>query len=347
MQSNIDLRSDTVTLPTRTMREAISVAEVGDDHSREDPSVNQLEITASEFTGKEAALFVPSGTMANLVALLTHCGRGDEVVAGSESHITNHEGMGAFVLGGLSVRTVANDFKGRINLEELKNALRPEWPKTAVLCLENTHNRCGGSAIPKSEIKALATVAREHAVAVHVDGARIVNAAVALELSVADLVEDADSVSFCFSKGLGAPVGSVLCGSRDFIAEARFNRRLVGGAMRQSGIIAEAARYALEHHVQRISEDHANAQWLYNELGQLDGITMDPAGCDTNLVFFELDPDIDGQKFRSALAESGVRCSGTSEQRVRMACHLGVDRDQVKEAARRTAKVLTESIRRN
>ena len=209
MQSNIDLRSDTVTLPTRTMREAISIAAVGDDHSREDPSVNQLEIAASEFTGKEAALFVPSGTMANLVALLTHCGRGDEVVAGSESHITNHEGMGAFVLGGLSVRTVTNDFKGRINLEELKSALRPEWPKTAVLCLENTHNRCGGSAIPKSEIKALATVAREHAVAVHVDGARIVNASVALELSVADLVEDADSVSFCFSKGLGAPVGSV------------------------------------------------------------------------------------------------------------------------------------------
>ena len=151
----------------------------------------------------------------------------------------------------------------------------------------------------------------------------------------------------CFSKGLGAPVGSVLCGSRDFIEEARFNRRLVGGAMRQSGIIAEAARYALEHHVQRISEDHANAQWLYNELGQLNGITMDPAGCDTNLVFFELDPAIDGQKFRSALAESGVRCSGTSERRVRMACHLGVDRDQVKEAARRTAKVLAESIGRN
>ncbi len=342
MNNIIDLRSDTVTKPSQDMRLAIQTADVGDDHSGEDPSVNRLESVAAEFTGKEAALYVPSGTMSNLVALLTHCQRGDEVITGSESHISNHEGMGAFVLGGFSVRTVTNDFRGRINPLDIREACRTEWPTTKVICLENTHNRCGGSAIPKSEIAEISALARERGIQLHIDGARIANAAVALETDVASLVDDADSVSFCFSKGLGAPVGSVLCGTQDFIKEARHNRRLVGGAMRQSGVIAEGAYYALTHNFDRLAEDHENAQLLRQRIEGLPGVTLDPAGCDTNLVFFELDSQFSGDVFRSRLSERGVRCSGTSKQRVRMVCHLDVSKTDIERAAKFIGQVLHE-----
>jgi threonine aldolase len=340
MNNIIDLRSDTVTRPSHNMRLAIQAAEVGDDHSGEDPSVNKLESVAAEFTGKEAALYVPSGTMSNLVALLTHCQRGDEVITGSESHINNHEGMGAFVLGGFSVRTVDNDFRGRINPLDISEACRSDWPTTKVICLENTHNRCGGSAIPKSEITEISTLARERGIQLHIDGARIANAAVALETDVASLVEGADSVSFCFSKGLGAPVGSVLCGTKDFIKEARHNRRLVGGAMRQSGVIAEGAHYALTHNFDRLAEDHENAQLLRRCIDGLPGVILDPAGCDTNLVFFELDSQFNGDIFRSRLSDHGVRCSGTSKQRIRMVCHLDVSTADIEKAAKLIGQVL-------
>ena len=342
MNNIIDLRSDTVTKPSQDMRLAIQAAEVGDDHSGEDPSVNRLESVAADFTGKEAALYVPSGTMSNLVALLTHCQRGDEVITGSESHINNHEGMGAFTLGGFSVRTVNNDFRGRINPSDISDACRPEWPTTKVICLENTHNRCGGSAIPKSDISEVAEIAQENGIQLHIDGARIANAAVALETDVATLVADADSVSFCFSKGLGAPVGSVLCGTKDFIKEARHNRRLVGGAMRQSGVIAEGAYYALTHNLDRLAEDHENAQRLRRQIDGLPGVILDPAGCDTNLVFFELDSELSGDVFRSKLSERGVRCSGTSTQRIRMACHMDVSSADIDRAAELTHQVLRE-----
>jgi len=342
MNNIIDLRSDTVTKPSQNMRLAIQAAEVGDDHSGEDPSINRLESVAADFTGKEAALYVPSGTMSNLVALLTHCQRGDEVITGSESHINNHEGMGAFTLGGFSVRTVTNDFRGRINPSDITDTCRQEWPRTKVICLENTHNRCGGSAIPKSDVSEIAAIAQERGIQLHIDGARIANAAVALETDVASLVADADSVSFCFSKGLGAPVGSVLCGTKDFITEARHNRRLVGGAMRQGGVIAEGAYYALTHNFDRLAEDHENAQLLRHRIEGLPGINLDPAGCDTNLVFFDLDLEFDGDAFRSKLSELGVRCSGTSKQRIRMACHLDISKGDVERAAKLIAQTLGE-----
>jgi len=337
--SIIDLRSDTVTRPSPEMRDAMHRAEVGDDLMREDPTVRTLEEAAAEAMGKEAALFVPSGTMANLVALLTHCGRGEEAVAGSESHITNHEGMGAVVLGGLSIRSVQNDVRGRIDPDEVRTKLRVEWPRTAVVCLENTQNRCGGAAILESDMRAVADVAHEGGARVHLDGARLFNAAAALETDVKSLAATADTVNFCFSKGLGAPVGSVVTGSREFIDRAWYNRRLVGGSMRQSGILAAAALWALEHNVERLAEDHENAQRLASGVAEMPHVEMDPAGTDTNLVFFSL-VGVDGNLFRARLKEEGVLCSGTHPQRVRMACHLDVSREDIDAAITRIARVL-------
>lgn len=335
----IDLRSDTVTRPSPEMRDAMHRAEVGDDLMREDPTVRALEEASAEAMGKEAALFVPSGTMANLVALLTHCGRSDEAIAGSESHITNHEGMGAVVLGGLSVRSVQNDVRGRIDPDEVRAKMRTEWPRTAVVCLENTQNRCGGAAILESDMRAVADVAHEGGAKVHVDGARIFNAATALETDVKSLVATADSVNFCFSKGLGAPVGSVVTGTREFIDRAWANRRLVGGAMRQSGILAAAALWALQHNVERLAEDHENAQRLASAVAEMPHVEMDPAGTDSNLVFFTL-TGVDGNLVRARLKEEGVLCSGTHPQRVRMACHLDVSRQDIDEAITRIGRVL-------
>lgn len=337
--SIIDLRSDTVTRPSAEMRDVMHRAEVGDDLMREDPTVRALEEAAAEAMGKEAGLFVPSGTMANLVALLSHCGRGDEAIAGSESHITNHEGMGAVVLGGLSIRSVQNDVRGRIDPVEVGAKMRTEWPRTAVVCLENTQNRCGGAAILESDMRAVADVAHQGGAQVHVDGARIFNAAIALETDVRSLVATADTVNFCFSKGLGAPVGSVVTGPREFIDRAWANRRLLGGAMRQSGVLAAAALWALEHNVERLAEDHANAQRLAAALAEMPHAEMDPAGTDTNLVFFTL-TGVDGTEFRARMKDAGVLCSGTHPQRIRMACHLDVSSTDIDEAITRTARVL-------
>jgi threonine aldolase len=335
----IDLRSDTVTRPSPEMREAMRRADVGDDLMREDPTVHALEEASAEAMGKEAALFVPSGTMANLVALLTHCGRGDEVIAGTESHILNHEGMGAIVLGGISTRPVPNDHRGAIDPQDVVARTRTSWPRTAVVCIENTQNRCGGAALRESEMRAVAEVAHAGGAQVHVDGARIFNAAAALETDPKTLVASADTVNFCFSKGLGAPVGSVITGSRDFIDRAWANRRLVGGAMRQSGVIAAAALWALQHNVERLPEDHANARRLADALVEMPHVTLDPAGVDTNLVFFTLN-GIDGDVFRARLKEEGVLCSGTSTQRIRLACHLDVSREDIGGAITRIARVL-------
>lgn len=339
MNRVIDLRSDTVTRPSPEMREAMHRAEVGDDLMREDPTVRALEEASAEAMGKEAGLFVPSGTMANVVALLTHCQRGDEALAGSESHILNHEGMGAVVLGGLFVRSVKNDIRGRIDPADVQANLRPSWPRTSVVCLENTQNRCGGAAISASDMRAVADVAHAAGAQVHVDGARIFNAAVALETDVKTLVASADTVGFCFSKGLGAPVGSVLTGSREFIERAWFNRRLLGGSMRQSGVIAAAALWALQHHVERLPEDHANAQRLAAAVAEMPHVEMDPAGTDSNLVFFTV-TGVDGNDFRARLKEAGVLCSGTAPERIRMACHLDVTAEDIDAAIDRISRVL-------
>ncbi|MFA7248384.1 MAG: GntG family PLP-dependent aldolase [Dehalococcoidia bacterium] len=335
----IDLRSDTVTRPSEGMRQAMAHAEVGDDLLGDDPTVRTLEAKSAEIIGKEAALFVPSGTMGNLVTLLTYCGRGDEAIAGHESHILNHEGMGSAALGGISIRAVRNDARGRIDPAEVTATIRTAWPRTNVVCLENTHNRCGGAVLTASETNAVADAAHAAGVQVHVDGARIFNAAAALETDAKSLVARADTVDFCFSKGLGAPVGSVITGPREFIDRARLNRRLVGGSMRQSGIIAAGALYALEHNVERLADDHANAKRLAAAVAEMPHVTMDPAGTDSNLVFFWLH-GVDGNQFRERLAAQGVLCTGTSVQRVRMACHLDVTRDDIDAAIPIIASVL-------
>ena len=338
----IDLRSDTVTRPTEAMRRAMARAEVGDDVLGDDPTVRRLEEAAAERVGKEAALYVPSGTMANLLALLVACGRGDEAVVGSESHVLHHEAVGASALGGISLRAVANDRRGRIDAGELRAVMRAHGavPRTALVCLENTQNRCGGAAIALDEMRGAAAVAREAGAAVHLDGARIFNAALALETDPASIAAHADTVAFCFSKGLGAPVGSVLTGPREAIGRARVLRRQLGGGMRQAGVIAAAALHALEHHVERLAEDHARAARLADGLAALPGgaVTLDRP--DTNIVFFELDAALDGTEFRERLAAEGVLCSGTGPQRVRMVTHLGIDDAAIDEAVAASARAL-------
>ncbi|MDA0352370.1 MAG: low-specificity L-threonine aldolase [Chloroflexi bacterium] len=330
MPNLIDLRSDTVTRPVPAMLAAMTSAEVGDDVLGDDPSVKALEAAAARAVGKEAAMFVPSGTMANLVALLTHCGRGDEAIVGSESHILHYEGVGAPALGGISLRAVINDSGGHIDPAAVASVIRIGTPRTTVVCLENTQNRCGGAAIPAQEMRDIAEVAHAAGAAVHVDGARIFNAAAALETDAASLVASADTISFCFSKGLGAPVGSVLTGPADFIARARPLRRQVGGGMRQSGLLAAAALYALDNHVERLAEDHANARRLADGLAALPGIDLDPDSVGTNMVFFE-PRGIDGRALQAALRERGVLSTGTPD-RIRMVTHLDVTTAQIDEA---------------
>ncbi|MCY3656845.1 MAG: aminotransferase class I/II-fold pyridoxal phosphate-dependent enzyme [Chloroflexi bacterium] len=342
----IDLRSDTVSQPTDAMRQAMARAEVGDDVLRDDPTVQRLEEASAERVGKEAALYVPSGTMANLLALLVTCGRGDEAVVGSESHILHHEAVGASALGGISLRVVANDDRGRLDPDEVASVIRAPGaaPRTVLVCLENTQNRCGGAAIPLDSMRGAAEVARGAGAAVHLDGARIFNAALALETDAATIAGLADTVSFCFSKGLGAPVGSVLTGPQEVIDRARVLRRQLGGGMRQAGVIAAAALHALEHHVERLAEDHERATRLAAGLASLPGGAVEIDTPDTNIVFFELDGSVDGVEFRERLAAEGVLCSGTGPQRVRMVTHLDVD-DAAIDGAVAAAGQVIESMR--
>ncbi len=335
-QHVIDLRSDTVTLPSDEMRRAIAEAPVGDDVFGEDPTVRRLEEMAAERTGKEAGLFVASGTMSNLVAVMAHCSRGDEAIVGSESHILQYEVAGAAGVAGVQLRTVPNDARGRIDPASVEATVRGEnvhHPTTALLCIENTHNRGSGAAIPLDDMEALAGVARRHGVRVHVDGARIFNAALALGLSVRALVEPADSIGFCLSKGLGAPVGSVLCGSGDFIARARKMRKMVGGGMRQAGVIAAAGVYALEHMVDRLADDHANAKLLARGLAELPMVDLDPETIDTNIVIFRVDGDALG--FARSMKRAGVLSTMPGVGRIRMVTHYGIERADVEDALER------------
>lgn len=332
----IDLRSDTVTVPSDEMRRAIASAPVGDDVFGEDPTIRRLEAMAAERTGKEAALFVASGTMSNLVAIMTHCARGDEAIAGSESHILHYEVAGAAGVAGVQLRAVANDARGRLDAAAVEATIRGEnvhTPATSLLCLENTHNRCGGAAIAGEEIEALADIAHRHGVRVHIDGARIFNAAVALHTSVAALAARADSIGFCLSKGLGAPVGSVLCGSGDFIARARKMRKMLGGGMRQGGIIAAAGVYALEQMVDRLADDHANAKLLARGLAALPMVDLDPETIDTNIVIFGVRGDWMG--FARSMKQAGVLSTITAPGRLRMVTHDGIERADIEEALER------------
>ncbi len=324
----LEFRSDTFTLPTDEMRRAMAAAEVGDDQYGEDPTVNRLEEASAAAVGKAAAVFVPSGMMGNLCGILAQAERGEEVVFGDMAHIYQNE-MGAFaVLGGLHGRTVPNRV-GLPALDDIAAAIRPSagaYARTALVCLENTHNNCGGTVITAAETKAVADLAHGRGARVHLDGARIFNAAVALGTTAAALCAPVDTVQFCFSKGLSAPVGSILCGDRLTVAKARRVRKTLGGAMRQAGVIAAAALVALETMADRLAEDHANAKALAVGLAQIRGVNIDAAGVVTNIVGFELDPGVmEAGTFQRACAEHGLRLSrylGDSP-RVRMCTHRG------------------------
>lgn len=292
----IDLRSDTVTWPTDEMRRAMAEAEVGDDVFGDDPTVNRLERLAAERLGKEAGLFVASGTMGNLVAVLTHCGRGDEVILGDKAHTFVYEAGGISALGGVHPRTVPVQPDGTLVLEDVRAAVRalgnPHFPITRLIALENTQGTVGGIPLTKEYIDAVGALASEYDLALHIDGARIFNAATALDTDVASLVEAADSVMFCLSKGLCAPVGSMLVGSQEFIDRARRVRKLVGGGMRQAGVLAAAGLIALEKMTDRLDEDHENARLLAEGLAEMPQITLDLAQVQTNMVFFRLADDV-------------------------------------------------------
>ncbi|MFQ6101072.1 MAG: low-specificity L-threonine aldolase [Anaerolineae bacterium] len=328
----IDLRSDTVTQPTPAMREAMYQAEVGDDVFGEDPTVNRLEAIAAERLGKEAALFVVSGTMGNLVALLTHCRRGDEVILGDRSHSFLFEQGGMAALGGIMPRPISNQPDGTLRLEDIEAAIRGDnvhFPRTRLVCLENTHNMCNGMPLTVEYTTQVARLAHDHSLRVHLDGARVFNAAAALGVDVGELVREVDSVMFCLSKGLCAPVGSLLCGSADFIAEARRARKVVGGGMRQAGVLAAAGIVALEQVAGRMAEDHARAKRLAEGLAEIPEVKVAPVA--TNILYFWLAEEVSKTQDEvvNGLAERGVRLLGRVDGRFRAVTHYWISDEDV------------------
>ncbi|MGW8144328.1 MAG: low-specificity L-threonine aldolase [Anaerolineales bacterium] len=326
----IDLRSDTVTLPTPEMRLAMAEAEVGDDVYGEDPSINRLEELSADRMGKEAGLFVVSGTMGNLSAILTHCGRGDEFILGNLSHTFIFEAGGAAALGGVHPHTLINQPDGSLVLEEIEDAIRPDdihQPISRLLVLENTHNRCGGTALSVEYTQAVGELAHRHGLKLHLDGARIFNAAVLFGVEATQLVEPADSVTFCLSKGLSAPVGSVLCGSQDFIKRARRIRKQLGGGMRQAGILAAAGIVALETMVDRLAEDHVRAKQLAQGLSRIDSLVLDTGTPYTNMVFLSLEDNfpLSGNEVANKLKTLDVLVGVVSEKRFRLVTHYGIE----------------------
>ena len=340
----VDLRSDTITQPTANMRRAMAEAPVGDDVFREDPTVNRLEEMAAERLGKEAALFVASGTMGNLVSQLTHCGRGDEIILGDESHIFFNEQGGSAALGGIHHRTIPNQPDGSLKLSDIEAAIRPDnihFPRTRLIALENTHNRCNGGFLDAGYMHDVGEIARRHGVKIHVDGARIFNAAVAQGVPASTLAAEADSISFCLSKGLAAPVGSVICGQTDFIAEARRVRKVVGGGMRQAGILAAAGIVALNEMVDRLADDHANARKLAEGIAAMEGLAIAPEYIKSNIVFFKITcADLTPQELTKRLKAEGVLVGPKEPDQIRAVTHYQVSSDDIDYALNMFTKVL-------
>ncbi|MEO5701059.1 MAG: low-specificity L-threonine aldolase [Casimicrobiaceae bacterium] len=319
-----DFRSDTITRPTPAMRAAMTAAEVGDDVFGDDPTVNALQQEVADLLGFETGLFVPSGTQGNLIAVMTHCGRGDEAIVGTDSHTYHYEAGGTAVLGSVQPQTVPNQPDGTLSLNDIEAAIKPEdahFARTRLIALENT---IGGKVLPEGYAGAVRELADAHGLAMHLDGARLWNAAVKRGATPRAMAQGFDSVTVCLSKGLGAPAGSVLCGSRPFIRAAHRLRKMLGGAMRQSGILAAAGRYALAHHRERLADDHANAQHLAAGLGRHSALKVQAP--QTNMVFVDIAVDR-AAAFGRHLEEAGVRITGTSRQR--WVTHLDVDRSDV------------------
>ena len=329
----VDLRSDTTTLPTDEMRQAIAESELGDDVFQGDPTVNKLQDLAAQRMGKEAALLVPSGTMANLASILTHCGRGAEVILGNRAHTYKYEKGGISAYGSIHSTQIPNQDDGTMQLEDIRDAIRgidDHFPVTKLICLENTHNVCGGAPLSVKYTKEVANLARAHNIKLHIDGARIFNAAVAQGVEAQELVKDADSISFCMSKGLGAPVGSIICGSKDFIDQARGIRKGLGGGMRQAGIIAAAGIVALETMVDRLQEDHTNAKLLADGIADLPGVVLDPETIKTNIIYFDMDDNaIESADFLTVLAAKGIQFFDTGPRRFRMVTHYGITAEDI------------------
>ncbi len=338
------MRSDTVTLPTDEMREAMNNAEVGDDVYQEDPTVNQLEELAANKAGKEAALFVPSGTMGNLIAVLTHCQRGDEVIVEMDSHIYYYEVGGMSAVAGVIPRLIIGN-KGIPDPQDIKMALRDEnlhYPKTTLICLENTHNRAGGTITPPEVIEEICRLAHQQNIQVHLDGARIFNAAIALNIQPALLTKNVDSLMFCLSKGLSAPVGSILAGSKEFIQRARKNRKMLGGGMRQAGILAAAGIIALEQMMERLKEDHKNARILGEGLANISGIKVDLETVQTNMVYFDLqESGMDTYQFLPKLAKYNILGLPRPPTKVRLVTHYGISEEDIYA----TIKAIKEIVR--
>jgi len=322
-----DFRSDTVTRPGAGMRAAMAAAEVGDDVFGDDPTVQRLEARVAEMLGKQAGMFVPSGTQSNLSALMSHCGRGDEYIAGQQAHCYSHEAGGAAVLGSIQPQPIAHQPDGTLALDDIAAAIKPNdmhFARTRLLALENT---LGGRVLPLDYMRAATDLAHERGLATHLDGARLFNAKIALGVSVEAVAAGFDSVSVCLSKGLGAPVGSVLVGSDELIAKARRIRKMLGGGMRQAGILAAAGLYALDNNVERLADDHANATALAKGLGQFQALTVEMP--QTNIVWVKVDPDV-AQEFGAHLAASGIAVSGGYDKtRQRWVTHLDVDASAV------------------
>src|SRR5712691_11631560 len=340
----IDLRSDTVTLPSPAMREAMYRAELGDDVMGEDPTVNRLEAMAAKLTGKEAALLVVSGTMGNLVSLLSHCRRGDEAILGDQAHIFHFEAGGASALGGVVFHPVSTGRFGELDLNAVAGAIRPaatniHYAPPGVICLESTHNRCGGTVLQPAYLRAVREVADRAGIPVHLDGSRIFNAAVALGCDVRELTRSVDSVQFCLSKGLAAPVGSLVCGSADFIARARRVRKMVGGGMRQAGVIAAAGIVALERMVDRLAEDHAHARRLAEGVAKLPGLTVNLANVQTNIVILSVQRSEGPGGSQAATRELVAQCAARKVKvhaigptSIRCVTHKDIDAEDIERA---------------
>ncbi len=344
MMKIIDLRSDTITLPTEEMRRAMYEAELGDDVHREDPTVNRLEELAAEVMGKEAALLTTSGTMSNLLGVLANTRPGDEIIVGSEAHMFWYEVGGASTLGGVVIRTIPNDEDGKLDATDVEEAIRSEnihFPKSTLLCLENTQNRCGGAVLTCEYTEEISGLAHRHGLQVHLDGARIFNAAVALGVPARELAAPVDTVNFCLSKGLSAPVGSLFCGTRETMERARKWRKMLGGGMRQAGVIAAAGIVAIEKMVDRLAEDHANARRLVAGLAQIPGFSVSPEKVPTNIVNFEFPPEV--SDFIIKIGERGVKFLSRGGQSVRAVTNRMVGAEDIEEALGRINQLVKEA----
>ncbi len=340
----VDLRSDTLTKPTPAMRRAMAEAEVGDDVFGEDPTVNRLEEMAAERLGKEAGLFVASGTMGNLVSLLAHCNRGDEIILGDNSHTFYSEQGGAAAIAGIHPRTIPNQLDGKLAVKDIEAAIRPDdihHPISRLIVLENTHNRRNGSPLEAAYMRSVKDLADKYKLKIHVDGARIFNAAVALNVNPKDLVAVSDSVSFCLSKGLAAPVGSLICGRQDFINEARRARKLVGGGMRQAGVLAAAGIVALTEMTERLAEDHANAHKLAEGLAEIPGLSIDPAMIKTNIAYFGTTrEDLFEDELVRRLDKEGVKISTMGPRLLRAVTYYQITEEDIEFALHAFSKIL-------